>query len=76
MTLKRPSGKPPKFKQSPRKKHVYKTGETAKLHCESTGDPDPDVQWFKNGKPFGENERKSVGKGGWVLKFEILVCEA
>ena len=65
-------GKPPRFKQPTKTKQTYKTGETAKLQCHSTGDPDPKVEWFKNGKSYGVEKRTSVGPDGWTLNLRYL----
>lgn len=65
-------GKPPKFKEKQKKKEVYKEGETAKLHCHSTGVPDPNVKWFKDGESYGVNKRTSVGADGWTLNLRYL----
>ncbi|XP_028403146.1 fibroblast growth factor receptor-like 1 [Dendronephthya gigantea] len=72
-SVKKPGrGKPPRFKEKLKIKKNYKTGETAKLPCHSTGDPDPNVKWFKDGVPYGVNRRTSVAADGWTLNLRYL----
>lgn len=66
------SGMPPKFKQVPKKREMYKTGDTAKLHCHSEGDPHPNVEWFKDGESLGVKKRTSVEADGWTLNLRYL----
>lgn len=68
-------GKPPRFKAKHKPTNTYKTGETAKLQCDSTGDPDPNVEWFKDGKSYGKERRTSVGPDGWTLNLRYLSVE-
>ena len=69
-------GKPPKFKISPKRRVMsFKNGETAKLKCHSTGDPDPDIQWFKDGQSYGQHKRTSVSPSGWTLNLRYLTVQ-
>lgn len=67
--------KAPKFRKPARRLMPYKAGETAKLNCHSSGNPDPDVQWFKDGESYGQHKRTSISPNGWTLNLRYLTVQ-
>lgn len=51
---------PPVFVESLRDMTIYE-GENACFKCQVTGNPPPDVKWFKNGVQLNQNSNIKVG---------------
>lgn len=60
---------PPSFTVEPQSLNVTK-GQTAEIKCESVGVPEPDTEWFFNGKEIklSDNSRRVINKLGIVIK--------
>lgn len=63
------SSKPPEFIVKPKSVEVL-AGEFLTLKCAASGNPFPNITWFKNGVELVESSR--VSHGGQYLLFSII----
>ncbi|XP_059475060.1 titin-like isoform X2 [Neocloeon triangulifer] len=66
-----PSAFPPKFIES-LNSAVVTEGKNFLFQCRVTGEPDPDIEWLKNGEPLGINPRFLISRmAEGICKLEI-----
>lgn len=70
LTAKKPAGTAPMFTE-PLSPVEVKEGNDAKLQCTVAADPEPNVEWFKNGVRVKENRRIELDSDGGAISLTI-----
>ena len=73
-TAKKPTGTAPEIAE-PLKDVTVVEGEPATLECELKGEPQPDIEWFRDGKQLEESKRVRMEFDGEVCSLTLKPSE-